>query len=135
MYDDMNGKINGIYRNIGGKIKGLAKWTFIISTIAAEIGGLVMLIEGIDYAEELIPLALLTMVIGPIIMWISTWTLYGFGEIIDKLCEISRNTSGGSVKSQVQAKEDTERINQFENLRAQGLISEEEYQQLISQIK
>lgn len=117
-----------MYDNIGGKIKGLAKAIFIIETIAAVITGIVpMMIE-----EEFMPFCFLVMIVGPIVAWVSSWLLYGFGELIEKACDIERNTRGGERKSEAQTKIDDERIKKLENLRAQGLITEEEYQQAIS---
>jgi len=100
-----------MYNNIGGKIKGLAKATFVVEAIAAVITGIVF----IDSDDDMIPIGLLLIVVGPIVAWVSSWLLYGFGELIDKICEIARNTYNGD-------------INQLERLRSQGLITEEEYQ-------
>ena len=81
-----------MYDNIGGKIKGLAKGTFIVETIAAIIGGIVLLVD------EFIGLGLLTLFCGPVVAWVSSWLLYGFGELIcetseakEELMEINRN--------------------------------------------
>lgn len=77
-----------MYNNIGNKIKGLAKAIFIIETIAA-IGTAIFFVgEDIDM---LFP-ALLIAVIGPLVAYVSTWLLYGLGEIIVKLTEIEKNT-------------------------------------------
>ena len=118
-----------MYDNIGGKIKGLAKATFIVEAIATVITGIGLMASD-DYI--MIPVGLLVMVIGPVVAWVSSWSLYGFGELIDKTCDIARNTYGGERKSEAQSKVDYERINKIEKLRSQGLITEEEYQQAIS---
>ena len=77
-----------MYDNIGGKIKGLAKATFIVEAIAAAITGIsLMVVE-----EDLIPVGLLVMLVGPIVAWVSSWLLYGFGELIDKTSKIEENT-------------------------------------------
>ena len=55
-----------------------------------------------------------------------------FGELIAKTCDIANNTRGEVKKSIAQTKVDLSRIEVLENLRAQGLISEAEYQQAIS---
>ena len=118
-----------MYDNIGGKIKGLAKATFIIGIIGAIIVGIVMMVSS---DEILIFLGLVVMFIAPVIVWISSLFLYGFGELIDKVSDIERNTRGGERKSLKQDKVDSERIQKIEKLRSQGLITEEEYQQAIS---
>ena len=75
-----------MYDNIGGKIKGLAKATFIVEAIAAIIVGIVLLVETDEWWCALI------LFCGPIVAWVSSWLLYGFGEIIDELCDIEHNT-------------------------------------------
>ena len=77
-----------MYDNIGGKLKGLAKVLFIVPAIAAVLAGIVLM----STDEHLILYGLLVMVVGPIVAWISSWFLYGFGELIDKACDIERNT-------------------------------------------
>lgn len=117
-----------MYDNIGGKIKGLAKAIFIVEAIAVVITGIALM----AFDGDMIPLGLLVMVVGPLVAWVSSWLLYGFGELVDKTCDIARNTHGGERKSEAQLKVDYERISKIEKLRSQGLITEEEYQQAIS---
>ena len=64
-----------MYNNIGGKIKDLAIGTFIVEAIAFVIAGFALMID----TEGL---SLLLIIVGPIIAWVSSWLLYGFGEII-----------------------------------------------------
>ena len=81
-----------IYDNIGGKIKGLAKSTFIVEAVAAVITGIAVLIS------TDILLGLIILVVGPIVAWVSSWLLYGFGELIDKASDIADNTRGSERK-------------------------------------
>ena len=67
------------YDEIGEKIKGLAKWVAIVEAILFVISGLVMLASGYT---ALIISGLITIILGPIIAWVSSWLLYGFGEIV-----------------------------------------------------
>ena len=78
-----------MYDNIGSKIKGLAKALFIIEAIWTIISGIVLLC--IDDRNNAF-LAVFLFIGGPIFAWISSWLLYGFGELIDKVCEIATNT-------------------------------------------
>ena len=118
-----------MYDNIGGKIKGLAKVIFIIEAIAAVIAGFALM----SFGDDMIPIiGVLVIVVVPIVAWVSSWLLYGFGELIDKASDIERNSRGGERKSEAQAKVDSERIAKIEKLRSQGLITEEEYQQAIN---
>ena len=94
-----------MYDNIGGKIKGLAKATFIVEAIAAVITGIVLMC--ID--EDLILYGILSLIVGPVLAWISSWLLYGFGELIDKVSDIERNTRGetNETASSLKAKDET----------------------------
>lgn len=67
------------YNNIGGKIKGLAKFLFGIQVITIVIGGLILVAQGNDSFVT----GLLIILFGPIIAWISSWFLYGFGQLIE----------------------------------------------------
>ena len=80
-----------MYRNIGKKIKGMAVAIFILETVALVIAGLCMILAS-NWEMPLIIAGALVIVIGPIVSWICTWLLYGFGELIDKTCDIARNT-------------------------------------------
>ncbi len=120
-----------MYDNIGGKIKVLAKVIAIVEAIAAVIIGIVIIVPD----DVMIPAGLLVMLAGALIAWVSSWLLYGFGELIDKTCDIARNTYGGERKSEAQSKVDYERISKIEKLRSQGLITEEEYQEAVSKDK
>ncbi len=77
-----------MFEDIGGKIKGLAKVFCWLGIIASVITGIALMVTD----EDLILAGLLSMVVGSFASWISTWLLYGFGEIIDKLYEIEANT-------------------------------------------
>ena len=77
------------YENIGGKIKGLARAAFIVEAIAAVISGLVMMVED----DDMIPFALLVMVVGPIVAWVGSWLLYGFGQLIENSDIVAKNTA------------------------------------------
>lgn len=79
-----------LYTDIGNEIKNWAKWIFIVELIAAVIGAIVMLISGED---ELILGGILTLILGPIVAFVSTWILYGFGELIDKTSANERHTA------------------------------------------
>ena len=77
-----------MYDNIGEKIKGLGKAAFIVEVIVAAIVGIALLASD----EDLILTGLLVLLVGPIVAWVSSWLLYGFGELIDRVCEIAKNT-------------------------------------------
>lgn len=67
-----------MYKNIGEKIKGLAKVTCIVEAIAAVITGMVLMTEG----DELALIGFLVIICGPVVAWISSFLLYGFGQLV-----------------------------------------------------
>ena len=67
------------YENIGDKIKGLAQMVFVVEAIAAVITGIALMATD----EDLILYGLLVLIVGPIIAWVSSWLLYGFGQLIE----------------------------------------------------
>ena len=78
-----------MFDNVGVKIKGLAKALFIIETVLAVIAGFgVMLV-----ASKLFVVGLWILLFGPIAAWISSLLIYGFGELIDKVCDIELHLS------------------------------------------
>lgn len=88
--DNTDSKVDSWYTDIGKKIKGWAKWIFIIEAIASVIGAIALLFTAED--GGMIFAALLTLILGPVLAWVSSWILYAFGELVDKTCENERNT-------------------------------------------
>ena len=66
-----------MYDFIGDKIKGLAKAIFFVEAIASVIGGLILI------SIELAIVGILVIILGPLVAWVSSWLLYGFGQLID----------------------------------------------------
>ena len=77
-----------MYDNIGGKIKGLAKTIFAIEAIFCVIAGIALMTSG---GGSGFLIGLLVIIGGFLFSWISSWLLYGFGEIIDLLRENNRD--------------------------------------------
>ncbi len=67
--------LDRLYQNIGDKIKGLAKASFVVESIAAVIAGLVLAFE-----EEA---CILISIFGPVVAFVSSWILYAFGELVE----------------------------------------------------
>ena len=84
--DETANFLDSIYTDIGRKIKGWAKWIFIIEAIAAIIAGFGLM------AYDATFIGLLVLACGPLIAWVSSWILYAFGELVDKTCDNERNT-------------------------------------------
>lgn len=79
---------DNLYNNIGSKIKSLAKWTFIIESIATIITGISLFVVDDDF----ILLGILAIIGGPMISWVSSCFLYAFGELVEKVSDNEENT-------------------------------------------
>lgn len=88
--DNTDSMVDSWYADIGKKIKGWARWIFIVEAIASVIGAIVMLFTAED--GGMIFAAIMTAIVGPIIAWVSSWILYAFGELVDKTVANERNT-------------------------------------------
>ena len=140
--------LDNLYNNIGSKIKNGAKWVFIVEAIASVIGAICMMASAED--SWMLVVGMIVLVVGPFIAWVSSWLLYGFGEIIAKLTAIERNTRSTNAdkeESSVHTNEENEqqvhiltdeekvrnqKIARIAELRKRGLITEEMYQNAIS---
>ena len=67
------------YSNIGDKIKNLAQVLFVLGAIVDIILGISLMVTD----EDLIIFGLLLILLGPVVTWISSWLLYGFGQLIE----------------------------------------------------
>ena len=86
--DNSESLLDELYENIGKKIKNWAKWIFVLETAAAIISGLGLFFAG----EDPWLIGLLLIFVGPLIALVSTWLLYGFGELIEKTAANEQNT-------------------------------------------
>jgi hypothetical protein len=73
-----------MFDNIGGKIKILAQIFVWIGIIASVILGFILCTTDVEW------LGVICVFIGPLLCWISSMTLYGFGELIEKTCKIEK---------------------------------------------
>ena len=70
-----------MYNNIGGKIKTLAQVSFFVEAAGAIISGLALIVNE-NWWGIFIVLG------GPIVAWVSSWLLYGFGQLISNSDDI-----------------------------------------------
>ena len=101
-----------MYEDIGGKIKLLAKIGFIVAAVCCVIAGIVLL------ALELTLWGLLSLLLGPVLAWVSSWVLYAFGELCEDMHAVRHNPALGDINEGIkiliapiiaQAKEDAKR--------------------------
>lgn len=118
-----------MYKNIGKKIKKLAKVLTVIGIVACVITGIVLIALGNMTG-------LVYIFFMPFLVWISSFFTYAIGELVDKVCNIERAICGEECVTE-NVPEDVpdpaeERRNKIEQLRFMGLLTEEEYQRAIS---
>ena len=82
-----------MFDNIGKKIKALAQAVCCIGIIFSVISGIVIMVN----EEDLILLGIVIILLGSLLSWVSSFTLYGFGEAINQL-EYSNNISKEILK-------------------------------------
>ena len=100
-----------MYNNIGGKIKGLAFGTFLFEAIGSFITGIVLTTIGLlDGDTTLLLSGFLTLLLGPVVAWVSSWLLYGFGQLISNTDDIvyMMRSNGDIVETKKTIKTKTE---------------------------
>jgi len=78
-----------MYDNIGAKIKVLAQIIAWIGIAGSVIAGFVLMAQG----DAGVLIGFIVLIVGALTSWISSWFMYGFGELIEKTTEIAKNTS------------------------------------------
>ena len=109
-----------MFENIGGKLKMVAQivtWFGIIASVVVGIGML--------YVMES-PIGILVMIGGALVSWLSSLTLYGFGQLIENT-DILAGRKKSSPREQ--------KIAAVTELRRKGLITEEEFRQKMEELK
>ena len=77
-----------MYENIAAKIKLLAK---IVLGLGALIGLVfaILLFADVIVNEDLAFLGIIPLIFGPVLGWLSSLLVYGFGELIEKTTDIA----------------------------------------------
>ena len=88
-----------MFDNIGQKIKKLAMITFIVLSSIFVLDGFISFM----YYKRLVHL--LICIIGPFVAWISSFLLYGFGELVDNSSKIKSDTEDKKKNQEIIIKE------------------------------
>lgn len=87
-----------MFNNIGSKIKALAKVICWLGIIASAVGGIAYIISMSRlYNQSMMAViivflaGLIIAAVGALVSWLSTFILYGFGELIEKVSSIEEN--------------------------------------------
>ena len=81
-----------MFNNIGGKIKSLAKVVCWIGIIASIIGGIVLFMED----DDMFFICVLIAGGGALISWVSSFVLYGFGQLVENSDILAGRANNGS---------------------------------------
>lgn len=75
-----------MFKNIGKKIMTLAKVNFWVGAVLCALGGFGTVMEAVDSlygSTEDAVAGFIIMLLGPLLSWIGSLLLYGFGQLID----------------------------------------------------
>ena len=75
-----------MFNDIGGKIKSLAVFCAFLGIAASIITGLILIFTSKSY-NPTANTGLIIIVAGSLGSWIGSFSMYGFGELIEKTCE------------------------------------------------
>lgn len=79
-----------MFKNIGGKIKGLAKVICYVGIAISVIAGIFMIGFGSSYnGDTMIAMGCVVMIVGSLVSWIDSFFAYGFGELIENTTVIA----------------------------------------------
>ena len=76
-----------MFKNIGGKIKGLAKVICIVGIAIYVVAGIGMICSG--YNDTMVGMGFAVMIVGSLVSWIGSFFAYGFGELIENITVIA----------------------------------------------
>ena len=91
---------SGMFDNIGRKIKGLAKLICYAGIIVSLYFGCSMI------ADKRTEYGIIVIVIGAILAWVGSFTLYGFGELVENSAIIAGKTTIDEEKHTSQPRAD-----------------------------
>ena len=81
---------NKMFKNIGGKIKELAKVICYVGIAISVIDGIVMIGFGSSSnGDAMVGMGLAVMIVGSLVSWIGSFFAYGFGELIENTTVIA----------------------------------------------
>lgn len=79
-----------MFKNIGGKIKELAKVICYVGIAISVIDGIVMIGFGSSSnGDAMVGMGLAVMIVGSLVSWIGSFFAYGFGELIENTTVIA----------------------------------------------
>lgn len=106
-----------MYENIGRKIKGLAIGLFVLGAAASILMGIYIMFfdagNGNSNLAVNMIISILVMVIGCLVSWVSSWVLYGFGELIDTVEDIEYLIHKRTYKQTIDSEQVTKQSGEY----------------------
>lgn len=88
--------------------------------------------------EDFILLGLLIIALGSLLSWVSSFVLYGFGELVSNSAIIAGKTTANESEQGESAfvpQEKNKKIASLNSLKARGLITDEEYNKKLAELE
>ncbi len=82
-----------MFNNIGGTIKGFARFLTWVGIIAS-------IIVGIELIKNDNNIGFLVIIVGILVSWMSSWILYAFGELVENSTIIAKHFGKPEQSSQ-----------------------------------
>ncbi len=121
-----------MHQKDGSNIRGLAKALLIIGiSISVLMATVYTCYTWVSIATILTGISIL--VCGIFCSLFCYSIVYGIAALVDKTCDIAKNSYHEEVKSEVRLNQENKRIEKLELLRSIDLISEEEYRAIFAQ--
>ena len=118
-----------MFDNIGSKIKTLAQVVCWIGIIASFLIGIILISQDEDTAL----IGFLVLVLGSLFSWIGSFMTYGFGQLIENSDILVADKKGNQIDRPIETTND--KIATLNKWKEQGLITEEEYNQKMENLK
>lgn len=113
--------------NVGKTIKTIANVCYIIGMISSIIAGLIL-------ATDISGAFILISIIGPLVLLVPYYMMFGFGEIIIKLYEIEENTRSKNEKGKKGKKRNNSQVEESSNENYDEEIFDDDFDDSIPKI-
>lgn len=81
--------LDSLFDDIGGKIKGLVKWSFAVEAILVVVVGIAAMLDCLFSGRFLLFLLIPFAAVAALaVLWVGSWVMYAFGEMVQRVCNI-----------------------------------------------
>lgn len=120
-----------MFDNIGSKIKTLAQVVCWLGIIASFLVGIILIVQDEDTAL----IGFLVLVLGSLFSWIGSFMTYGFGQLIENSDILVAEKNGNKTENTRPIETINDKIDTLNKWKEQGLITEQEYNQKMENLK